>query len=41
VIDPRTQRIVWQYGHTNVAGRAGGHLFEPDGVDVIPLGTRL
>ncbi len=41
VIDPRTKRIVWQYGHTNAAGRSAGHLFEPDGIDVIPLGTRL
>ena len=22
VIDPRTNRIVWQYGHTHVAGAA-------------------
>lgn len=41
VIDPRTKKIVWQYGHTGVGGSAAGYLFEPDGVDIIPLGTRL
>jgi hypothetical protein len=41
VIDPRTRRIVWQYGHTDRPGRAPGYLFVPDGIDVIPVGTRL
>ena len=36
VIDRRTKRIVWQYGHTGVAGRAPGYLDNPDGVDVVP-----
>jgi outer membrane protein assembly factor BamB len=36
VIDPRTKRIVWQYGHTGVAGRAPGYLDKPDGLDLLP-----
>ena len=36
VIDPRTKRIVWQYGHTGVAGRAAGYLDKPDGIDLLP-----
>jgi hypothetical protein len=36
VIDPRTKRIVWQYGHTDVGGTAPGYLHIPDGMDFIP-----
>jgi hypothetical protein len=36
VIDPRTNRIVWQYGHTHVAGSAPGYLANPDGLDLAP-----
>ncbi len=36
VIDPRTKRIVWQYGHTGVAGRSPGYLDKPDGIDLLP-----
>jgi hypothetical protein len=36
VIDPRTKRIVWQYGHTGVAGRGRGYLDKPDGIDLLP-----
>jgi hypothetical protein len=36
VINPRTNRIVWQYGHTGVAGRRLGYLSRPDGVDLVP-----
>jgi DNA-binding beta-propeller fold protein YncE len=36
VIDPRTNRIVWQYGHTHVGGRQAGYLADPDGVDLAP-----
>ena len=39
VIDPRTDRIVWQYGTTDRAGRGTGHLNTPDGIDVLPPGT--
>ncbi|HET9078365.1 MAG TPA: hypothetical protein VFN68_15625 [Acidimicrobiales bacterium] len=36
VIDPRTDKVVWQYGHTGVAGSAPGYLDKPDGVDLAP-----
>lgn len=37
IISPRTQRIVWQYGHTGVGGTAPGYLHIPDGFDFIPV----
>ncbi|MDX6547504.1 MAG: hypothetical protein QOG33_1054 [Gaiellales bacterium] len=37
IIRPRTQRIVWQYGHTGVGGTAAGYLHIPDGFDFIPV----
>jgi outer membrane protein assembly factor BamB len=36
VINPRTKRIVWQYGHTGVLGTAPGYLNKPDGLDLLP-----
>jgi len=36
VIDPATDRIVWQYGHDGVPGRGPGYLDNPDGVDMAP-----
>lgn len=36
VIDRRTHRVVWQYGHTGVAGSAPGFLDNPDGLDLLP-----
>lgn len=36
VVDPRTNRIVWQYGHTGVSGKKPGYLNIPDGVDLAP-----
>jgi outer membrane protein assembly factor BamB len=36
VIDPRTMRIVWQYGRTGVPGRGPNQLSDPDGVDPLP-----
>ena len=41
VVDPRTNRIVWQYGKTDVGGRTPGHLLIPDGIDLIPVATQL
>lgn len=44
VVDPRTNRVVWQYGHTHVAGAGEGFLSNPDGVDLAPpysLGERF
>jgi hypothetical protein len=36
VVDPRTNRVVWQYGHTHQPGAAEGFLANPDGVDLAP-----
>jgi DNA-binding beta-propeller fold protein YncE len=36
VVDPKTNTIVWQYGHTGVDGRASGYLADPDGADLTP-----
>jgi hypothetical protein len=35
VVNPKTKRVVWQYGHTGVPGRAPGYLDNPDGVDLV------
>lgn len=39
VINPKTNKIVWQYGHTGVAGSSAGYLNVPDGVDLLPNGV--
>ena len=36
VVDPRLNRIVWQYGHTGVSGSTRGYLDKPDGLDLLP-----
>ncbi len=36
VIDPKTMRIVWQYGRTGIPGRGPNQLSDPDGVDPLP-----
>ena len=36
VINPKTQRIVWQYGHFGIASSAAGYLSKPDGLDLLP-----
>ena len=41
VVDPRTNRVVWQYGHTGVPGNAPGYLSRPDGVDLAPPAALL
>ncbi|HCU91286.1 MAG TPA: hypothetical protein DHU96_00380 [Actinobacteria bacterium] len=41
VIDPITNRIVWQYGHTGVSGTSPGYLNDPDGVDLVPPDSML
>jgi hypothetical protein len=38
LIDPASRRIVWQYGGTDAAGKAGGQLTIPDGFDLL-VGT--
>lgn len=35
LIDRRTHRIVWQYGHRGVAGSGPGYLDKPDGLDLV------
>jgi len=37
VIDPRTRRIVWQYGHAGIGATRPGFLRTPDGLDFVPL----
>jgi len=41
VIDPTTNRVIWQYGHTGVRGRVPGYLYRPDGVDLVPPAALL
>ena len=41
VIDPVTDKIVWQYGHTGRPGTAPGYLNDPDGVDLVPPDSML
>jgi hypothetical protein len=41
VVDPRTNRVVWQYGHTHVAGSGAGYLDNPDGLDLYPPNSEL
>jgi len=36
VISTKTNRIIWQYGHDGLSGRAAGYLDNPDGVDLAP-----
>jgi hypothetical protein len=36
VVDPQTNKIVWQYGHTGRPGTRPGFLNIPDGVDLAP-----
>ena len=36
VVDPRTKRIVWQYGHLGIPSAAAGYLSKPDGLDLLP-----
>jgi hypothetical protein len=36
VVNPHTDRIVWQYGATGVPGSAPGLLDNPDGIDLLP-----
>jgi hypothetical protein len=35
LIDRRSRRIVWQYGHFGIQGARSGYLNKPDGVDLI------
>jgi len=41
VIDPTSDRVVWQYGHTGRSGNGPGYLNDPDGVDLVPPDSLL
>lgn len=41
VVDPHTDRIVWQYGVTGVAGSSAGMLNGVDGLDLAPPHSEL
>lgn len=41
VVDPRTNTVVWQYGHTKVAGSSPGYLNNPTGMDLYPPASML
>ncbi len=36
VVNPKTNQIVWQYGHKGIPGSAPGYLNKPDGLDLAP-----
>lgn len=36
VVDPHTNKVVWQYGVTGVSGNKPGYLYKPDGIDLAP-----
>ncbi len=38
IVDPRADRIVWQYGQVGRPGRGANQLDTPDGMDYVPLG---
>jgi outer membrane protein assembly factor BamB len=40
IIDPKTKRIVWQYGHTDAPGTGTNRLNTPDGFDLLAPGGR-
>ncbi|MGZ4133287.1 MAG: kelch repeat-containing protein [Actinomycetota bacterium] len=35
IVDPKTDKIVFQYGHTDLAGTSPGYLNLPDGMDLL------
>ncbi|WP_233096122.1 PQQ-binding-like beta-propeller repeat protein [Alicyclobacillus sp. SO9] len=41
IINPKTNKIVWQYGHKGKSGTAKGFLNEPDGIDFVPTTVNL
>jgi hypothetical protein len=36
VVDPKTDKVVWQYGHLGKPGTQPGYLHIPDGIDLAP-----
>lgn len=41
VVDPKTNKVVWQYGHKGKKGRGAGYLNNPDGLDLLPPDSLL
>ncbi len=41
VVDPKTNKIVWQYGKLHVKGTGAGYLNNPDGLDILPPNSLL
>jgi DNA-binding beta-propeller fold protein YncE len=41
VVDPKTNKIVWQYGKYRIKGTGAGYLNNPDGLDVLPPNSLL
>lgn len=40
VVDPKTKKVVWSYGHLNQPSSAAGYLNKPDGLDLLPAVPR-
>jgi hypothetical protein len=36
IVDPKTDKVVWAYGHRGRTGTAPGYLSQPDGLDLAP-----
>ncbi len=36
VVNPKTKRVVWSYGHLNQPGSSAGYVNKPDGLDLLP-----
>jgi hypothetical protein len=36
IVDLKTKKVVWQYGHKGKSGTAAGYLNNPDGLELIP-----
>jgi hypothetical protein len=41
IIDPKTKKIVWQYGITGHPGTGPNHLHTPDGFDLLEAGGKI
>ena len=41
IIDPKTKKIVWQYGITGHPGTGPDHLHTPDGFDLLEAGGKI
>jgi len=39
LVDPSGNRILWQYGRTDVPGAGADQLAYPDGIDQLPVGV--